>query len=163
MNNIEEKKPMSSPLKALLLLSFLILSGVGAYSLYRLLTGEDSNTADLALLKPSPTVVFVENIIPTETQTPDTIRYFTPTSSAAPSVSPVKPTPTLSVSMVTLPTSTPKSTPSPSPTVRVFASPTAAVDKTLPDAGYSYPTILLLIAGIILLSPASFKKMRSHN
>jgi len=164
MNNIKEKKPIGSLPKALLLLSFVILFGVGAYSLYRLLAGTDSDTADYALLEPSPTVVFVENIIPTETQIPDTYKYLpTPTPNVAASVSPVKPTPTLSASATITPTLKPSNTPTPSPTMRVLATPTVAVNKTLPDAGYSYPTILLLIAGIILLSPASFKKWRSHN
>lgn len=162
MNNFEEKKPIGSLPKALLLLSFVILSGVGAYSLYKLLAGKDSGTADYALLEPSPTVVFVENIIPTETKIPDTYKNLpTPTSNAAVSISPVKSTPTLTASLTPKPTLKPSNTPSPSPTMRVLATPTVAVNKTLPDAGYSYPTILLLITGIILLFPASFKKWRS--
>ena len=135
----------------LILLATLVLAGVAIFTAYRLYQLRQQAVAPTAPeSKPKAAVP--------EACTALTFTLTTPTGSptATPTATPTgSPTATPTGSPTATPTATPTKTPTPTPTATVTSSPIAQASPTaqpsLPEAGTSWPTIVGIGIGVLLL------------
>lgn len=173
-NNTPTENDKQTPMvKVLLVFVILLFLGVGGYSLYKVIIKKPSPTTSLPT-NISPTGKVADNRVGTPPISPITYLSPSPIVSEIPSVNPTKIAIQITIvpSKIPLATSTPKSistitptvthlptktiSPSPSLSVSPTVSPSPSITTTtskLPEAGFSTPTTILLILGIILIFP----------
>lgn len=162
-NDISTNGSKQNPaIKILLIFIILLFVSVGSYSLYKVFIKKPSTNENLTPTNMSPTVTEIaENLVLTPFQSPTPQISITaviskiPTITPNKNISPIPATTTPSKVPSTTPILRPTSTPIPTITAlyTTTISPSPTPVRFLPDAGFSTPTILLIILGVVLILP----------